>query len=86
MAEKGNVPGGTKNNFAHVENDIDFPDAMDQIDRWILCDAVTSGGLLISVEATQSEELLQKLIHAGVEASLIGEVTELHAGRIVIEG
>ncbi|MNN05924.1 Selenide, water dikinase [compost metagenome] len=86
LAEKGNVPGGTKNNFAHVENDIDFPDAMDQIDRWILCDAVTSGGLLISVEASQSEELLQKLIHAGVEASLIGEVTELHAGRIVIEG
>jgi selenide,water dikinase len=84
LAEKGFVPGGTKNNFAHVQDNISFPDDMDQIDRWILCDAVTSGGLLISVADAQSEQLLQQLQGAGVEASLIGEVTELHPGRIVI--
>ncbi|WP_213655974.1 selenide, water dikinase SelD [Paenibacillus vini] len=85
LAEQGNVPGGTKNNFAHVEVDIDFPAELDQIGRWILCDAVTSGGLLISVEAGQADELLQALVQAGVEASLIGEVTEQHPGRIVVE-
>ncbi|MBQ4900705.1 selenide, water dikinase SelD [Paenibacillus sp. Marseille-P2973] len=85
LAEQGNVPGGTKNNFAHVEGDIDFPAELDQIGRWILCDAVTSGGLLISVEAGQADELLQALVQAGVEASLIGEVTEQHPGRIVVE-
>ncbi len=85
LAEQGNVPGGTKNNFAHVEGDIDFPAELDQIGRWILCDAVTSGGLLISVDAGQSDELLQALVQAGVEASLIGEVTGQHPGRIVVQ-
>ncbi|WP_410771985.1 selenide, water dikinase SelD [Fontibacillus sp. BL9] len=85
LAEQGFVPGGTKNNFAHVEADIDFPAEMDQIDRWILCDAVTSGGLLISVDAGQAEKLHQALVQAGVEASVIGEVTGGHPGRIVVE-
>lgn len=84
LAEQGFVPGGTKNNFAHVEGDIDFPADLDQIGRWILCDAVTSGGLLIAVEPSQAEELLAKLVGAGVEASLIGEVTGEHPGRIVV--
>lgn len=84
LAEQGFVPGGTKNNFAHVEADIDFPAELDQIGRWILCDAVTSGGLLISVEAEQGEALLKALLEAGVEASIIGEVTEDHPGRIAV--
>ncbi|MFD1178330.1 selenide, water dikinase SelD [Paenibacillus puldeungensis] len=85
LAEQGFVPGGTKNNFAHVEKDITFPDSLDQIDRWILCDAVTSGGLLISVDPSQADEMLEKLVKAGVEASLIGEVTDSNTGRIVVE-
>jgi selenide,water dikinase len=85
LAEAGSIPGGTKNNFAHVCADVDFPDGMDQIDRWILCDAVTSGGLLISVAGGQSERLLHELTEAGVEASLIGEVVAGHPGRIVVQ-
>lgn len=85
LAESGNVPGGTKNNYAHVEADIDFSSELDQIDRWILCDAVTSGGLLIAVDSGEAEGLLQALVGAGVEASLIGEVTDQHPGRIVVE-
>ncbi|WMT40225.1 selenide, water dikinase SelD [Paenibacillus sp. D2_2] len=85
LAENGFIPGGTKNNFAHVETDISFPDTMDQIDRWILCDAVTSGGLLIAVAAEEADSLLDELVKAGVEASLIGEVTDQHPGRIVVE-
>ncbi len=85
LADNGFVPGGTKNNFAHVQNDVSFPESMDQVGRWILCDAVTSGGLLISVSGGQAEDLLQELRQAGVEASLIGEVTEENPGRIVVE-
>ena len=85
LAEQGFVPGGTKNNFAHVEANITFPDSLDQIGRYILCDAVTSGGLLISVNPDQSEQLLDELQKAGVEASLIGEVTAENAGHIVVD-
>lgn len=84
LAENGFVPGGTKNNFAHLEGSILYPDQMDQIDRYILCDAVTSGGLLISVAPEESDSLLDKLKSAGVEAALIGEVTEDHPGQIKV--
>lgn len=84
LAEAGFIPGGTKNNFAHLEGDILFPEGMDQISRYILCDAVTSGGLLISVVAEQSEQLLAELVNGGVEAAIIGEVTEDHPGQITV--
>ena len=59
-----------------------FPETMDQIDQWILCDAVTSGGLLISVAGEEAESLLSDLQKAGVEASLIGEVTKENPEQI----
>lgn len=84
LAEEGFVPGGTKNNFAHVQDSITFPEHLDQIGQWILCDAVTSGGLLISVAGDHSEELLGKLKRSGVEAAIIGETVADHPGRIVV--
>ncbi|UQZ36171.1 selenide, water dikinase SelD [Paenibacillus sp. PK3_47] len=84
LAEQGFVPGGTKNNFSHLEGSILYPEEMDQLSRYILCDAVTSGGLLMSVAPEDSGELLEKLIEAGVEAACIGEVTEEHPGQIKV--
>ncbi|MDT3426304.1 selenide,water dikinase [Paenibacillus forsythiae] len=84
LAEQGFVPGGTRNNYAHLEGSIIFPEFMDQIDRYILCDAVTSGGLLISVAGQDSEALLDDLSAAGVEAAMIGEVTAKHPGQITV--
>lgn len=84
LAEEGFVPGGTKNNFAHVQDSVTFGEGLDQIGQWILCDAVTSGGLLISVAGGQAEELLDKLKQAGVEAECIGETVAEHPGRIVV--
>ncbi|WP_055107124.1 selenide, water dikinase SelD [Paenibacillus ihumii] len=84
LAEEGFVPGGTKNNYAHVRDSITFPESLDEIGQWILCDAVTSGGLLISVAGDQAEELLSSLKQSGVEAGIIGETTIDHPGRIVV--
>jgi len=84
LAEAGAIPGGTKNNFRHVENRVDFPDALDQIDRWILCDAVTSGGLLMSAAPEHADSLLSALRDAGVDAHRIGTVTDKHPGRILV--
>ncbi|MEO3944312.1 selenide, water dikinase SelD [Gorillibacterium sp. CAU 1737] len=82
LAELGSVPGGTKNNYAYIQENVTFPETMDQIDQWILCDAVTSGGLLISVSNEDAESLLAELRASHVEASLIGEVTEISRGHI----
>lgn len=82
LAEAGFVPGGTKNNYAHLEGSVIFPETMDQIDQWILCDAVTSGGLLIAVSGDRAEALHGELVAAGVEAAIIGEAVEDHPGTI----
>ncbi|WP_404406113.1 selenide, water dikinase SelD [Jeotgalibacillus malaysiensis] len=85
LAEGGTIPGGTKNNYAHLEGKVTFPEEMDQIDRYILCDAVTSGGLLISVSAYEADELLAKLRAQAVDAHMIGEVVGDHSGKITIQ-
>ncbi|MBP3039492.1 selenide, water dikinase SelD [Bacillaceae bacterium Marseille-Q3522] len=85
LAEQGVIPGGTKNNFAHVQASVTFPETMDQIDQWILCDAVTSGGLLIAVAEEDGEKLLADLLKTGVEASMIGQVTDKHPGNVIVE-
>ncbi|WP_166242315.1 selenide, water dikinase SelD [Paenibacillus turpanensis] len=86
LAEAGFVPGGTKNNFNHVKDSVTFDASIDQIGQYILCDAVTSGGLLIAVEGSQADELVAKLKANGVEASLIGEVfaAQSQEGRITV--
>lgn len=84
LAEAGFVPGGTKNNYAHLEGTVTFAPSIDQLDQWILCDAVTSGGLLISAAADEADSLLGSLLQAGVEAAMIGEVVADHPGRISV--
>ncbi|UVI32822.1 selenide, water dikinase SelD [Paenibacillus spongiae] len=84
LAEAGLVPGGTKNNYAHLEGSVTFAEELDQIDQWILCDAVTSGGLLIAVDPAQADSLLGDLRGAGVNAHLIGEVTNEQPGHITV--
>ncbi|KZZ84128.1 selenide, water dikinase SelD [Bacillus sp. SJS] len=84
LAEQGVIPGGTKNNFAHLQGDVTFPENMDHIDQYILCDAVTSGGLLISVAGEEADALMKDLLDAGVEAAMIGEVTADHPGHITV--
>ena len=84
LAEAGFVPGGTKNNFAHLRDIVEFDRSIDQIGQWILCDAVTSGGLLIAVAPEDAPALLADLRNAGVEAAAIGEAVDDHPGRIEV--
>lgn len=85
LAVSGAVPGGTKNNFDHVKDIVTFPENMDQIEKWMLCDAVTSGGLFIAVASDEADSLLADLQAKGVEAQLIGEVTDGKNGQITVQ-
>lgn len=76
LAEAGIVPGGTKANHKWLSDCVRYDDSIDEVNQWILCDAVTSGGLLIAVAGDQAERLLEELLTAGVEAAMIGEVIE----------
>ncbi|MGD8190412.1 selenide, water dikinase SelD [Brevibacillus ginsengisoli] len=85
LAKQGIIPGGSKSNAKWVSNRVEFASELDEIDRIILCDAVTSGGLLMSLPADQANDLLATLHENGVEwARIIADVVEDHPGRITI--
>jgi selenide,water dikinase len=50
----------------------------------LLCDAQTSGGLLIALAATEVAPLLVALQAKRVEGALVGELIEGDAGSIVV--
>lgn len=85
LAENGAVPGGTKNNFNYLKADVTYADTLDQIDKWILCDAVTSGGLLLSVAKADAEKLVADLQDKNVDAHVIGEVIDGNNGHITVK-
>lgn len=85
MAAQGIIPGGTKNNMEHVKAGVIWGARISEMDKLILCDAQTSGGLLIALPAEEAEALVAGLKESGVErACQIGNVFA-GEGKIIIE-
>ena len=79
------IPGGTLNNMEYVADVVTWSPEISRTLRTLLCDAQTSGGLLISVPAEHSEKATETLLAKGVKAAkIIGQVTGLSDGRIVV--
>ena len=85
LAEQGNIPGGSRNNLKHVKNVVHFDPRFDEIDQLILADAVTSGGLLMGVHERDALSILDDLKQQGIDARVIGEVTDGTAGHIYVQ-
>jgi selenide, water dikinase len=83
LAAAGLVPGGTRRNLADLEGAVVFDPSVDDLHRTLLCDAQTSGGLLISVPEAGAAALLERLKDAGTPvAAVIGRVSDGPAGSI----
>ena len=78
------VPGGTvENHRVAVEGGVEFSPSLPAGLALALCDAQTSGGLLISVAAGRAKELVQRLREAGVNAAVtVGNITGERAFRV----
>jgi selenide, water dikinase len=61
LVERGAIPGGTKRNREALAADVRFDPAVPETIRTLLCDAQTSGGLLIAVAADRVAALLAAL-------------------------
>ncbi len=70
-AAAGNIPGGTKNNLEYVTDIVNWHDELPDLMKFILADAQTSGGLLISLPAIQANDLVSRLHDAGVTHSAV---------------
>jgi selenide,water dikinase len=84
LAAGGSIPGGTRRNKESLDRVVNYHDAIDEIDRLLLCDAQTSGGLLFAVDPSKFEDMLSGLAEAGVSAAAIGKLIAEPEGRIEV--
>jgi selenide,water dikinase len=76
LAEAGLVSGGSKRNAAHFGQWVEFAEGVDAPARALLCDAQTSGGLLIALPRAKLPALLAALEARGVRGAVIGSLEE----------
>lgn len=77
LAKKGVVPGGSKSNHRWVSGDVHYDENISLEEQLILCDAITSGGLLVSLNETEAHKYLADLKAVGIKYSaIIGKVTD----------
>ena len=85
LAEQRIVPGGTISNRNFMENKVDWGKDMCEEAKLVLCDAQTSGGLLISISERKAQRLLQSLRKKGVKkSSIVGEIIKDKRCRIKV--
>ena len=80
------VPGGSKSNREFLRPLLDIHSGISEEQTILICDAQTSGGLILSAHPDDAEELLSTLHREGVnDARLIGEVVSGEPGTIIVE-
>ena len=85
LVERRIVPGGTYRNLDGAGQGVHWHQSISREAMLLLCDAQTSGGLLISVSREKVDPLLDELGTLGVEvAATIGEVTSDGEGGIQV--
>jgi selenide,water dikinase len=82
LAARDLVPGGSRKNLAAADPHCRWH-GVDELDRVLLADAQTSGGLLIAIPAERAPALVADLQARGAPAwALIGEITDGEPGRV----
>ncbi len=85
LLEQGVAPGGTHRNLQSVAGSANWHPDLSEPEQLLLCDAQTSGGLLIAVSEEKQDELLAELKSTGVAGSVVvGRITEESVGQIQV--
>ncbi len=74
MLDQGCIPGAAFRNRSYIENDVLTTGGCSPELLLLACDAQTSGGLLMGVDADKAGEALTKLKQFYPDAAIIGEV------------
>jgi selenide,water dikinase len=83
LLDAGIAPGGTHRNVSSVADVVTWNASLTDQDRLLLCDAQTSGGLLMSVPAEREQELISALNAEGAPcAAVVGRITNGPPGTI----
>ena len=77
LLDRGVAPGGTRRNLESTLGAVAWRPSLTEEERLLMCDAQTSGGLLISVPEERTDELLRQLKAGGVETrAVVGSVVD----------
>ncbi len=77
LAANGIVPGGTQRNRKSAEASVEWGTELQEHEKLLMCDAQTSGGLLIAVPDNRKDALLAELMTGGVmPAAAVGRITD----------
>ncbi len=86
LAEQRIVPGGTISNRDFMQGKVDWDKDICEEAKLVLCDAQTSGGLLISIKESKAQKLLGSLRRRGVkDSAIVGEIIRNKKCRIKAE-
>ena len=83
LAQDGIVPGGSKSNHKWLEKDVEYHNIAPE-EQIILCDAITSGGLLIAINPSDAEKYVKSMKNEGHDSWIIGEVTDKQDKLIIV--
>lgn len=84
-AEQDVFPGGSRANRRHADRWAEFDERVPERDRMLLCDAITSGGLLIACPPDRLDVLLEGLEKAGTwSRAIVGQAEAGPPGRIKV--
>ena len=84
LVRAGVAPGGTHNNHRYLRDEVSWEEGISREAQLVLCDAQTSGGLLIAVAPEKKDALLQAIGETGTQAAMIGHIMEREAGLRVV--
>ena len=71
LAESGIIPGGTKRNYDFLQEKVKFGSNLNLTQKYLACDAQTSGGLLIALNPKDAKTYVESLYP---EANIIGTI------------
>ena len=85
LAAQGMVTGASARNWEGYGMDIDVPAGFAEVDKALLTDPQTSGGLLVSCSSAAVSDVLALFKRHGFDtAAVVGEVTASGAGRVTV--
>lgn len=85
LASIGMIPAGAYRNLQYLDERLQWADGIEDVERLILADPQTSGGLLMAIPGEKAEAIIEALLAAGVAGAKIGEIIESKEPLIYVD-
>jgi selenide, water dikinase len=85
LAEQGLLTSGDRTNRKYVGDDVQLSETLPKAMTSLLFDPQTAGGMLIAVDESRAEEMLERLRETYKDAAIIGRVTARGEHALIVK-